>query len=176
MPAPATRHRARTAREFSEHTQNCSLTFHFVSAAAVTLRTSSPPATPAGRRLVWLDALRGFAALFVVFDHLSYYVLQHVRADVYQYFDPGSYGVFVFFLVSGYIVPASLERRGSVRGFWVSRLFRLYPVYLFAVGAMIVLWAAGIGSLSGMNSDAVTSSFADVFLLQSVLWAPTVPN
>jgi peptidoglycan/LPS O-acetylase OafA/YrhL len=27
-----------------------------------------------------------------------------------------------------------------------------------------------------MDSDAVTSSFADVFMLQSVLWAPTVPN
>jgi peptidoglycan/LPS O-acetylase OafA/YrhL len=54
----------------------------------------------------------------------------------------------VFFLVSGYIVPASLERRGSVRGFWVSRVFRLYPLYLFALSAMIVLWASGIGSLA----------------------------
>jgi len=112
----------------------------------------------------------------VVFDHLTYSVLQPVRDSVYHWFDPGQYGVFVFFLVSGYIVPASLERKGSVRGFWVSRAFRLYPLYLFALSAMIVLWASGIGSLSGMDSDAVTSSFADVFMLQSVLWAPTVPN
>ena len=112
----------------------------------------------------------------MVFDHLTYSVLQPLRHSVYLWFDPGQYGVFVFFLVSGYIVPASLERKGSVRGFWVSRVFRLYPVYLFAVGAMIVLWATGIGSLSGMNSDTVTSSFADVFMLQSVLWAPTLPN
>ena len=112
----------------------------------------------------------------MVFDHLTYSVLQPVRNSVYHWFDPGQYGVFVFFLVSGYIVPASLERKGSVRGFWVSRVFRLYPLYLFAVGAMIVLWATGIGSLSGMNSDPVTSSFADVFMLQSVLWAPTLPN
>jgi peptidoglycan/LPS O-acetylase OafA/YrhL len=130
----------------------------------------------AAKRLAWLDALRGIAALCVVFDHLTYSVLQPVRNAVYQWFDPGQYGVFVFFLVSGYIVPASLERRGSVRSFWVGRVYRLYPLYLFAVGGMIVLWATGIGSLSGMNSDAVTSSFADVFMLQSVLWAPTVPN
>jgi peptidoglycan/LPS O-acetylase OafA/YrhL len=128
------------------------------------------------KRLAWLDALRGIAALCVVFDHLTYSVLQSVRNAVYQWFDPGQYGVFVFFLVSGYIVPASLERRGSVRSFWVGRVYRLYPLYLFAVGGMIVLWVTGIGSLSGMNSDAVTSSFADVFMLQSVLWAPTVPN
>ena len=130
----------------------------------------------AGKRLAWLDALRGIAALCVVFDHLTYSVLQPVRDSVYHWFDPGQYGVFVFFLVSGYIVPASLERKGSVRGFWVSRVFRLYPLYLFALGAMIVLWASGIGSLSGMKSDVVTSSFADVFMLQSVLWAPTMPN
>jgi peptidoglycan/LPS O-acetylase OafA/YrhL len=142
-----------------------------------------PPGPAAGRpraaaasRLGWLDALRGIAALCVVFDHLSYSVLVPVRDSVYQWFDPGQYGVFVFFLVSGYIVPASLERKGSVRGFWVSRLFRLYPLYLFAVGAMIVLWASGIGSLSGMDTDTVTASFADVFMLQSVLWAPTLPN
>jgi peptidoglycan/LPS O-acetylase OafA/YrhL len=142
-------------------------------------RPGSRLATPrpaAAKRLAWLDALRGIAALCVVFDHLTYSVLQPVRNTVYQWFDPGQYGVFVFFLVSGYIVPASLERKGSIRGFWVSRVFRLYPLYLVAVGAMIVLWASGIGSLSGMNSDAVTSSFADVFMLQSVLWAPTVPN
>lgn len=128
------------------------------------------------KRLAWLDALRGIAALCVVFDHLTYSVLQPVRNTVYQWFDPGQYGVFVFFLVSGYIVPASLERGGSVRSFWVGRVYRLYPLYLVAVGGMIVLWATGIGSLSGMNSDAVTSWFADVFMLQSVLWAPTVPN
>ena len=52
----------------------------------------------------------------------------------------------------------------------MSRVFRLYPLYLFALSAMIVLWASGIGSLGGMDSDAATSSFADVFMLQSVLW------
>jgi peptidoglycan/LPS O-acetylase OafA/YrhL len=130
----------------------------------------------AGKRLAWLDALRGIAALCVVFDHLTYTVLQPVRHAVYCWFDPGQYGVFVFFLVSGYIVPASLERKGSVRGFWVSRVFRLYPLYLFAVGAMVVLWASGLGSLSGMDSDPVTNSFADVFMLQSVLWASALPN
>ena len=48
--------------------------------------------------------------------------------------------MFVFFLVSGYIVPASLERKGSVRGFWVSRVFRLYPLYLVALVTAILLW------------------------------------
>jgi peptidoglycan/LPS O-acetylase OafA/YrhL len=137
---------------------------------------AAPPAAAPGSRLAWLDALRGIAALCVVFDHLTYSVLQPVRNSIYQWFDPGQYGVFVFFLVSGYIIPASLERKGSIRSFWVSRLFRLYPLYVFAVGVMILLWGTGIGSLGGLNTDAVTNSFADVFMLQSVLWSPTLPN
>src|ERR1700742_1539303 len=98
------------------------------------------PAGANASRLAWLDALRGIAALCVVFDHLTYSVLQPVRNAVYQWFDPGQYGVFVFFLVSGYIIPASLERRGSIRGFWVSRLFRLYPLYIVALVVAVVLW------------------------------------
>ena len=132
--------------------------------------------TATGKRLAWLDALRGIAALFVVFDHLSYDVLQHVRIALYSWFDPGGYGVFVFFLVSGYIVPASLERKGSVRSFWLSRLFRLYPLYLVAMAGMVLLWGLGIGSLNGMASDPVSAAGADVFMMQSVLWAPTMPN
>jgi peptidoglycan/LPS O-acetylase OafA/YrhL len=83
-----------------------------MSDAPVTLNsvpaTTAPPVSgaPAGRRLAWLDALRGIAAFFVVFDHLGYDVLQHAREVIYHWFDPGLYGVFVFFMVSGYIVPA----------------------------------------------------------------------
>ena len=38
-----------------------------------------PEAGATGTRLAWLDVLRGLAALAVVFDHVSYYALQHVR-------------------------------------------------------------------------------------------------
>jgi uncharacterized membrane protein len=59
-----------------------------------------------GRRLPWLDALRGIAALCVVYSHFGTRVLPAVHRAVYNVFDPGLYGVLVFFLVSGYIVPA----------------------------------------------------------------------
>ena len=127
-----------------------------VSDAATTqnsLPSSSAPAVTPGRRLAWLDALRGVAALFVVFDHLGYYVLQHAREVVYQWFDPGQYGVFVFFMVSGYIVPASLERKGSIRGFWVGRVFRLYPLYVSGLIGAVVLWRLGLGGIGRTNYD-----------------------
>lgn len=146
-----------------------SLSWALVSDAPLTPDAPAAPTVPAGRRLAWLDALRGFAALFVVFDHLSFDVLQHARAVVYQYFDPGLYGVFVFFMVSGYIVPASLERKGSIRSFWVSRVFRLYPLYVFSLIVAVVLWKAGIGGIGRTNYDGETALLTHVLMLSNVL-------
>lgn len=55
------------------------------------------------------------------------------------WFNLGMYGVLVFFLVSGYIIPASLEHRGDVRAFWISRIFRLYPLYLLVAGLVLLM-------------------------------------
>jgi peptidoglycan/LPS O-acetylase OafA/YrhL len=147
-----------------------------VSGPSQPLRRPAPEAGATGTRLAWLDVLRGLAALAVVFDHVSYYSLQHVRHIVYQWFDPGNYGVFVFFIISGYIVPASLERKGSVRTFWVSRLFRLYPLYLLAVGIAVALYFAHLGSIRGENSDPPTSVLSQLLMMSNVLEGKNLPN
>ncbi|NRQ37050.1 acyltransferase [Nonomuraea sp. NN258] len=92
----------------------------------------APPARTAAARLAWLDALRGIGALAVVAEHVLPWFLPSLRP---YWFNLGVYGILVFFLVSGYIIPASLERHGDVRAFWTGRAFRLYPLYL----AVIVL-------------------------------------
>jgi peptidoglycan/LPS O-acetylase OafA/YrhL len=138
-------------------------------------QATAPGVASSGSRLAWLDVLRGIAALAVVFDHLSYYVLQAVRHIVYQWFNPGNYGVFVFFMISGYIVPASLERKGSVRTFWVSRLFRLYPLYLLAVGLALVLAKVHLGGLRGEDSDPETSVLSQLLMMSNVLDGKNLP-
>jgi|tagenome__1003787_1003787.scaffolds.fasta_scaffold20964809_3 peptidoglycan/LPS O-acetylase OafA/YrhL len=127
-------------------------------------------------RLGWLDVLRGIAALAVVFDHTSYYVLQHVRSVIYQWFDAGNYGVFVFFLISGYIVPASLERKGSVRTFWVSRLFRLYPLYLLAVGIAVAFYLTHVGKARGEAAHPGASVLSQLLMMSNVLSGQNLPN
>ncbi|MBD0673073.1 acyltransferase family protein [Streptomyces sp. CBMA156] len=104
-----------------------------------TRRRSGPPAAAgtgaavASSRLGWLDALRGIAALSVAVYHLALpFVWLHAN-HVPRYLDPGIFGVMLFFLVSGYIIPASLERRGDVRAFWAGRFFRIYPVVIVTV-------------------------------------------
>jgi peptidoglycan/LPS O-acetylase OafA/YrhL len=122
-----------------------------------------------GRRLAWLDALRGIAALCVVYSHFGTRVLPRVHAAVYDVFDPGLYGVLVFFMISGYIVPASLERRGSIRGFWVSRLFRLFPLFAFVIAAVLLLHALGLASLRGTNQNVAAAVLAHLFMLNDLL-------
>ena len=127
-------------------------------------------------RLAWLDVLRGVAALAVVFNHFGYFVPPALNGRVYQWINPGDYGVFVFFLISGYIVPASLERKGSVRTFWVSRLFRLYPLYLLAVGVALFLFMVHIGGLRGEGSDPETSVLSQMLMMSNVLAGENLPN
>jgi peptidoglycan/LPS O-acetylase OafA/YrhL len=112
----------------------------------------------------------------VVFDHFTVHVLQAVRIAVYNVFDPGLYGVFVFFMVSGYIVPASLERKGSIRTFWVSRVFRLFPLFIFAVVGVIVLHDFSYAGLSHANTHTTAAIFAHLFMLSDILGIPSVIN
>ncbi|HMF17322.1 MAG TPA: acyltransferase [Gemmataceae bacterium] len=80
-------------------------------------------------RLQFLDVLRGIAALVVVLEHGFAVCIPHYLDFSIRYFDLGQFGVTLFLLVSGFIIPVTLERGGSVRRFWVNRFFRLFPLY-----------------------------------------------
>src|SRR4051794_38455952 len=137
---------------------------------------SSLSNAPVPVRLAWLDLLRGVAALVVALHHATYYFTPRLRAHMGDLFDPGLYGVLVFFLVSGYIVPASLERHGRVRGFWISRLTRIYPLLLLASSIVVLPVLLGVRDLrAGLSSyEPVTAVLAHLTMLQDVLAVPNV--
>jgi peptidoglycan/LPS O-acetylase OafA/YrhL len=138
--------------------------------------SAASPEGPSAARLAWLDALRGFAALCVVFDHGSTLVLQSARDFLYHTLDLGQYGVFVFFLVSGYIVPASLERKGSTRAFWTSRAFRLYPMYVVALVLSAIAYKTHYGTIRGAEHDPAAAVASWAVMLPNLLTGPNVPN
>ncbi|MEV3971467.1 acyltransferase [Streptomyces sp. NPDC050698] len=123
----------------------------------------------------WLDALRALAALVVVFDHSSHAFMPDFRRELMPHFNTSRYGIMVFFLVSGYIVPASLERRGCVRAFWIGRVFRIYPLWAVVVAMLLTVDLLGLAKLPGFGGQgAVGVVLAHATLLQELLGTPNV--
>ncbi|WP_322725472.1 acyltransferase family protein [Streptomyces spongiae] len=126
-------------------------------------------------RLGWLDALRGIAALVVVFDHSSYTFMAEFRRELMPEFNTSRYGIMVFFLVSGYIIPASLERRGCVRTFWIGRVFRVYPLWAAVVTVLLALDLWGVAQVRDFGEQSATTvAAAHVTMLQELLGTPSL--
>jgi peptidoglycan/LPS O-acetylase OafA/YrhL len=110
----------------------------------------------------------------VVYEHFGARVFPGFHNLVFSVFDPGLYGVFVFFLISGYVVPGSLERKGSVRAFWIGRLFRLFPLFGFVVLVTLVLHAFGLASVGGTNQGVGAAVLSHLFMLNDLLGEPNL--
>ncbi|WP_371482700.1 acyltransferase family protein [Kitasatospora sp. NBC_00315] len=124
----------------------------------------------AAARLGWLDALRGLAALTVAMHHFNLLGMLPFGGFVWWHFDPGLYGVMLFFVVSGYIIPASLERRGDIRAFWVGRIFRIYPAMIAALALSIMILPSGDGSVALLRTGHnLISLVANGIMLQDLL-------
>jgi peptidoglycan/LPS O-acetylase OafA/YrhL len=93
----------------------------------------------ASKRYDFLDFLRFIAAGTVVLQHTYQRVDKSFGYFTSNYVNIGVFGVTVFFLVSGFIIPASIEKYNSLPKFWISRLFRLYPFYLAIMLSSLVL-------------------------------------
>ncbi|BBC32022.1 putative acyltransferase [Streptomyces graminofaciens] len=123
----------------------------------------------------WLDALRGIAALVVVFDHSSYTFMAEFRRELMPHFNTSRYGIMVFFLVSGYIIPASLERRGCVRTFWIGRIFRVHPLWAAVVTMVLALDLWGVAERRDFEGQSVGAvAVAHVTMLQELLGTPSL--
>lgn len=112
-------------------------------------------------RWLFLDAIRGIASLLVVLQHILWFHSPVFEAFFSSVWSPGRFGVVAFFIVSGFIVPRSLELKGDVRKFWISRFFRLYPAYWFSLLLIFALAAFGIG-----HQPSVKTWVANLTMLQ----------
>jgi peptidoglycan/LPS O-acetylase OafA/YrhL len=87
-------------------------------------------------RLEVLDGLRFLAALLVVAYHFTgMYHVWHRQPETVFPSQPAAYGwfgVYLFFLISGFVICMSSWGRG-VEAFLVSRAVRLYPAYWLSV-------------------------------------------
>jgi peptidoglycan/LPS O-acetylase OafA/YrhL len=84
-------------------------------------------------RLQGLDSLRGLAALAVVLYHYTFGYTQVVgnhMPGLDLIATDGHFGVYLFFIISGFVIFMTLERSAKAIDFSVSRFARLWPPYL----------------------------------------------
>lgn len=110
---------------------------------------SGPAVNEKAARMVFVDALRGFAAFGVFFHHLTYtnrhaaIVREIVPAVVDAFANYGRYGVQIFFVISGFVIAHSLREDPvtprSVGNFILRRQVRLDPPY-WTMLVLILAW------------------------------------
>ena len=89
--------------------------------------------------MIIFDILRIIAALMVFSIHLFIFVPQLPRS-VCDVLTNGSYGVSIFFVMSGFLIFSSLERSKSLKEYYIKRVSRIIPAYYFIIAVGIVLW------------------------------------
>lgn len=98
------------------------------------------------QRYAQLDALRAIAALAVMVEHMFGDLLRQVPSatgpvsalarSAVENLSLGRFGVALFFMISGFVVPFSVAGERPLRHFAISRLFRLYPAFWLALAVL----------------------------------------
>jgi len=133
-----------------------------------------------------VQGLRGIAALSVLMDH--FYDMP--KGGVYDTPDPGflpplwtwlqsvinvgGHGVELFFMISGFLIPASLVRHGSLPKFFFDRVLRIMPVFVVLHLALFVVGpVAGYKFFRGIDLGSYAGIFfANLFFLQDAVGLP----
>jgi peptidoglycan/LPS O-acetylase OafA/YrhL len=119
-----------------------------------------------------IDGLRAIAALGVMVEHMFGDLLRQtppaagpmntVGDLLVQNVSLGRFGVALFFLISGFVVPFSIGGERPLPNFVVSRVFRLYPALWLALAVL-----ATMACLAGEPTKLVT-------ILANMTMAPTL--
>jgi peptidoglycan/LPS O-acetylase OafA/YrhL len=118
------------------------------------------------RRYVFLEGMRGIAALLVIFRHISVSGNDYPNPFHHSYL-----AVDLFFLLSGFVIAYAYDERlakgaMSAGEFILRRLIRLYPLFIFSL--VFCLVGTFLRGLSG-DSDILLSGLLTVFFLPSHL-------
>jgi len=99
------------------------------------------------RRLDGIQILRLIAAVMVLIQHAVYLPSVHYGINTlpFRKLGIGTAGVFVFFVISGYVIAGLVDQRPLK--FALHRIARIYPPYIacMAIAAAIMILTGGVG-------------------------------
>jgi peptidoglycan/LPS O-acetylase OafA/YrhL len=122
----------------------------------------------AQKNFIFLDGLRGMAAIAVLTCHTGdYWKLPFKHAYL---------GVDLFFLISGFVIANAYEarlltKRLTIRKFALIRILRLYPMFFVSLLAATAL--AFARSITSHNANALNSSQVFVAFLLNIILLPS---
>jgi peptidoglycan/LPS O-acetylase OafA/YrhL len=166
--------RGRLGKVFAEHPRLPS-----APAAAyiigMNLQRIAPTQAGPPRRLLFLDALRAFASMLILWHHFALYPPLSMQAEpllgpLVHWFSEYARSTQVFFVIGGYVMARSMSGRNwnsmAVGSFIARRYCRLGIPYLAAIVLAIVASALGRGwlpeNVTG-TPPSVPQFFAHVF-------------
>jgi peptidoglycan/LPS O-acetylase OafA/YrhL len=130
------------------------------------------------RHIPSLDGLRALSVVLVIALHsIQRFSVTHYVPTFYYVLGNGSMGVFIFFVISGYLITTLLlrerEKRGtiSLKSFYLRRAFRILPPLYWYILFLCLLWFTG--HLPGMNRrELITAlTFTRNYVPHVGLWA-----
>lgn len=134
------------------------------------------PRAASMRRIPSLDGLRALSIFLVLALHtLQRLEYTHHLPWVWAAIFDGGTGVFIFFVISGYLITSLLlhehDKRGtiSLRGFYFRRAMRILPPLYVYVGFLLLMgWA---GRLKIVKLDIISSLFFFHDYALSLMWS-----
>jgi peptidoglycan/LPS O-acetylase OafA/YrhL len=138
------------------------------------------------QRLEWLDTARGVAALVVVAMHVTeiwapfaqaHHSIAKVMIQASHGFNFGVMGVYLFFIVSGFVIPFSVQNQGpeASRQFAVRRFFRIFPLLWISIplGALTShwLWGKPFGASDFALNALLVPNFFNAPFAQGLYWS-----
>lgn len=149
------------------------------------LSSPSPPSSPsslsgpsatsrpvaATSRVTFLDTLRFIAAGAVLFQHVAEKSGRFGQWIV-GLLSPGVFGVVLFFVVSGFVIPMTAGRGFDLKKFAIRRVFRIYPLVLVAFLFIALLgYGTDFASFAEVKSATMHDWLANLLLVQDYVGA-----
>lgn len=122
-------------------------------------------------KMICLDLIRIYACFSVVAVHVA--IVFNIPGRIGQFMSAGSNGLGIFYILSGFLIFASLEsNKGSLLQWYKKRMLRILPMYYLTIVVFIVLYECIIG---GSPEDPIGLKWISYFLgINTILPKTTV--